>query len=213
MNSSPIENYVKSVDRHLRWRRFFEPRGLREIHDHLRDVSASLQREGCDPDEAQRLAIVRFGPPDRTAQSVIESNRGLAMMDWLSKRTLRVAGTLLVPAIALLGLSFLTFNFPCNESVQPGFRVCGVSFLQGLRPILVGPESNLPLLVLKFALTILAPLLAAVILLGTSSRFDLRRGEEGAVATLAFQLSRGRVLASLASLTVFAVVLVYQLAS
>jgi hypothetical protein len=213
MNGSPIDDYLRMVDRHLRWRRFLERRALREVRDHLSDVSKSLQQQGCDPDEAQRLAIGRFGPPDGTAQSVIESNRGLAMRDWLSKRALWVAGVLVLPAIALLGLSFLTFNFPCRESVQPGFQVCGLSFLQGLRPILVGPESNLLLLTLKFSLTILAPLLATVIVVGTSARFDLHRGEEGSVATVAIQLKRTHVVVAVASLIVFAVVLVYQLAS
>lgn len=213
MNGTPIDDYLTAVERRLRWRRRFERRGLREVRDHLSDVSGSLQRQGCDPHEAQRQAILRFGPADITAQAVVESNRGLAMMDWLSRRSLWVAGILLLPAIALLGLSFLTFNFPCRESVQPGFQVCGLSFIQGLRPLLVGPESNLLLMTLKFSLTILAPLLAAVIVIGASTRFDLHRGEEGAVATVAFRLNRARVVASGASLIVFMVVLAYQLAS
>lgn len=208
---SPVDDYMDSVNRALGWRVLFERRALREVRDHLEDLALSTRKTDRDSDSRQRLATHLFGSVEHTVEIIVESNRGLAMMKWLSARSSWVASVLLLPAVALLGLSFLTFNVPCRPGPQAGFDVCGLSFLQGLRPVLTGPESNLLLMTLKFALTVIAPMAAVLIFLVTQARWNVNRETEVSVAVV-LRVDRSRVLGALGSLVVLILVVGYQLA-
>jgi hypothetical protein len=72
-----------------------------EIRDHLTTAIEDLRRRGLDPDEAERVAIERFGPPEAILNGYeLEAN---VMTLWLSRvLALLAAVTTVVAAIIVI---------------------------------------------------------------------------------------------------------------
>jgi hypothetical protein len=66
VTTDPIEGYLDQLLGHLRGSAHDVRRILAETEEHLRDATAELEAAGVSEEEAQRLAIERFGHP-RTA--------------------------------------------------------------------------------------------------------------------------------------------------
>ena len=63
MTTDPIEAYLDQLLTHLRGSAHDVRRILSEVEEHLRDASAELVAAGASEEEAQRLAVERFGHP------------------------------------------------------------------------------------------------------------------------------------------------------
>ena len=68
MTTDPIEGYLDQLLTHLRGSAQDVRRILSEVEEHLRDATAELGAAGASEEEAQRLAIERFGHPRTVAR-------------------------------------------------------------------------------------------------------------------------------------------------
>ena len=68
MTTDPIEGYLDQLLTHLRGSAQDVRRILSEVEEHLRDATAELEVAGASEEEAQRLAIERFGHPRTVAR-------------------------------------------------------------------------------------------------------------------------------------------------
>ena len=68
MTTDPIQGYLDQLLTYLRGSAHDVRRILSETEEHLRDATAELVAAGASEEEAQRLAIERFGHPRTVAQ-------------------------------------------------------------------------------------------------------------------------------------------------
>ena len=68
MTTEPIEGYLDRLLTYLRGSAHDVRRILSEVEEHLRDATAELVAAGASEEEAQRLAIERFGHPRTVAR-------------------------------------------------------------------------------------------------------------------------------------------------
>jgi hypothetical protein len=68
VTTDPIEGYLDQLLTHLRGSAQDVRRILSEVEEHLRDATAELGAAGASEEEAQRLAIERFGHPRTVAR-------------------------------------------------------------------------------------------------------------------------------------------------
>lgn len=214
---SPIEGFISQLRELLGWRRWVERRAVIEIRAHLEDAAEHHLRLGATQEEAELRSIEDLGGIDEARRFVVESNRGLTLESFLRDRALVVAGMLSLPAILLLGLSFLTFNFPCREITSGGqlYEDCGMLSLQFLR----GPLGGLGLFGMppwwqwtQFVLTTLGPLAAGIVLLRTQVRTGLGRREGATTATVVIHSDRVLKLATVGAFALFIIVVAYKTA-
>jgi hypothetical protein len=152
---------------------------------------------------------------------VIETSWGLRMMRLFKMRLLMAAALLAAPGILLLGLSFLTFNFPCREATYRSMgemqtvEVCGVPALQAVRPLIgdVGFYGGSPWLQWSIQiLTVAGPLLAVLLILRSQLFFRKRETPQGTTAEVALSLDRVHMLALGTTMLVFLTVVAYKAA-
>jgi hypothetical protein len=174
-----------------------------------------------DPHEAQERAVQRVGTTAELTHWVIETSRGLRMMRVLKNRLLVTATLLAAPGILLLGLSFLTFNFPCREATYKSLgemqsvQVCGVPALQAIRPLIgdVGFYGGSPGVQWTIQiLTVAGPLLAVLLILRSQLSFRKGQTPHGASAEVAMSLDRVHMLALGGAMLVFLTVVAYRAA-
>lgn len=216
-----IDQLLIEVQARLGRSRFLGRRALAELRDHLDDSVAGQLARGIDQSRAEEHAAKQIGTPEELVTSVIDASRGLRMFHLLKRHLLAVVGVLAAPGVILLGLSFLTFNFPCRDLTYEHmgeidtYRLCGVRAFQGLRPLISevgfygGPAWA------KWMIHILAvtgPLFASLVLI--RSRTSIRRRETaGGTAEIAFAVDRKHMLALAATLSIFVTVVAYKAAS
>jgi len=68
VTTDPIEGYLDQLLTYLRGSAHDVRRILSEVEEHLRDATAELVEAGASEEEAQRLAIARFGHPRTVAR-------------------------------------------------------------------------------------------------------------------------------------------------
>lgn len=215
-----IDRLITDVQARLGLSRLLGRRALAELRDHLDDSVADQISRGVDQVDAEEIAVRQIGTPDELVTSVIDTSRGLRMVHLFKKHLLATAAALAAPGALLLGVSFLTFNFPCRDVTYEymgeinTFRRCGVPALESIRPLVsdVGFYGG-PAWV-QWTIHILAvtgPLLASLLLI--RSRLSLRRRQtaEG-TAEIAFALDRKHMLALAATISTFLVVVAYKAA-
>jgi len=96
-----IEGYLDQLLTHLRGSAHDVRRILSETEEHLRDATAELDAAGASREEAQRLAVERFGPPRTVARRF--SARPAAVAAELA-RTAVLLGAVGLVAIGASGL-------------------------------------------------------------------------------------------------------------
>lgn len=214
---SPIEGFLCELRRALGWRRWVERRALTELHHHLEDNAGAHAGQTSTREEAELRAIADLGGLAQARRFVVDSNRALFLEAALRDRVLLLAGVLSLPAVLLLGLSFLTFNFPCQQLRQGGevYEVCGMRVLQSLR----APLGGLGLFGMpqwwqwtNFISTTLGPLAAAIVLLKSQIHVDLQADEGSTSATIVVRSDRVRKLATVSALALSVVVIAYKAA-
>jgi hypothetical protein len=216
-----IEEVLAEVQVRLGVSRFLGHRALLELRDHLQDSVAKELTGGVDEVDAQETALRKVGTADQLAASVIETSWGLRMIRFFKTRLLMTAALLAAPGILLLGLSFLTFNFPCPEATYMSmgemgtFQICGVPALETIRPFISefgiygGPAW------LQWSIHILAvagPLLAALVILRSQLSFRRRETPDGTDAQITLSLDRSHMVALAATFFIFLIVVVYKAA-
>ena len=217
---SPIERLLSQVPDRLGLSRFLGRRAITELRDHLHDSVADQLARGVDRSAAEANAVQQMGTPDELARSVIDTSKGLTMVAFLKRHLLATVAVLAAPGALLLGLSFLTFNFPCRDLTYESMgklhtmKLCGVHALQDLRPLISevgfygGPAWA------QWTIHILAvagPLLASLVII--RSQLSLRREQtaEGTVE-IAFAVDRTHMFALAATLSIFLTVVAYKAA-
>lgn len=215
-----VDQLLREVKTRLGLSRFLGRRAVAELRDHLDDSVAHELSRGVDQVDAEKTAVQQLGSPDELVRSVIDSSVGLRMVHLFKKHLLATAAALAAPGVLLLGISFLTFNFPCRDMTYEymgdinTYRQCGVPALQSIRPMVSevgfygGPAWAQWTI---HILAIIGPLFASLLLI--RSRLSLRRRQtpEG-TAEIAFALDRKHMLALAATLSTFVVVVAYKLA-
>ena len=215
-----IEHVVMEVRARLGLSRVLGRRAIAELRDHLHDSVADQLSRGLDPSEAEKNAVRQMGTPDEVVASVIDTSRGLRMVAFLKAHLLATVAVLAAPGVLLLGLSFLTFNFPCQDVAYQSmgetttFRQCGVPALQTLRPLIseVGFYGG-PAWV-QWAIHILAitgPLFASLLIIRSQLSLRRRQAPEG-TTEIAFALDRTHMVALAATLSIFVTVVAYKAA-
>ena len=215
-----VDQLLRDVKTRLGLSRFLGRRAVAELRHHLDDSVADQISRGADQGAAEEIAVRQLGSPDELVTSVIEASGGLRMIHLLKKHLLATAAALAAPGVLLLGISFLTFNFPCRDvtyeyiGAPETFRQCGVPALESIRPLISevgfygGPAWA------QWTIHILAitgPFLASLLLI--RSRLSLRRRQTAEGTTeIAFALDRKHMLALSATLATFVVVVAYKAA-
>ena len=215
-----VEQLMSDLEGRLGLSRFLARRAIAELRDHLLDSVADQLSRGVDEPNAQEHAIRQIGIPGELVRTVIDMSGGLKMIHFLKKRLMVTAAVLAAPGAILLALSFLTFNFTCQEITYEYMgevitsELCGVRALEGLRPLISdvgfygGPAW------IQWAIHVVAvvgPLFASLLLV--RSMLSLRRTETtGGVAEIAFALDRKHLLALAGSLSIFVTVVAYKAA-
>lgn len=85
---APIDDYLARLRQALQRHGCEDARLIEEAREHLADGIDEGLRRGLTPEDAEREAFERFGPPEVIARSTVEERR--SMRNWLSA----VAGTL-----------------------------------------------------------------------------------------------------------------------
>lgn len=215
-----IEQLLEEVRARLGPSRFLGRRALLEMRDHLDDSVADQLSQGVDRSEAEENAAQLLGTPDELVRSVIDANRGLTMIAFLRRHLLATVAVLAAPGVLLLGLSFLTFNFPCQNVTQEYLgetnthRICGARALENLRPLVSDPGFYGGPAWAQWTIHLLAvigPLLATVLII--RSQLSLRRRQTpGRTAEIAFALDRAHMLSLGATLSLLLAVVAYKAA-
>ena len=215
-----IDQVVAEVAARLGLKRFLGQRALIEIRDHLQDSVADLISRGIDRGEAEQKALEQIGTPDELVRSVVDTSRGLRMLEVARRHLLITVGVLAAPGVVLLGLSFLTFNFPCREMTYEYMgqletqRLCGVPALESVRPLISevgfygGPAWAQWII---HILAVLGPLFASLLMI--RSQLSVRRSEAPErTVEIAFALDRTHMFALAATLSIFLTVVAYKAA-
>jgi hypothetical protein len=215
-----VERLLREVRTRLGLSRFLGRRALRELRDHLDDSVADQLSRGIGRDEAETDATLQIGTPDELMRSVIDTSRGLKMIAFVNRNLLATVAFLAAPGALLLGLSFLTFNFPCRDLTYGSagdmttYRVCGASALENVRPLISevgfygGPAWAQWTI---HVLSVMGPLVASMLIV--RSQLSLRRRTTPEETTeVAFALDRTHILALLATLSIFVTVVTYKAA-
>ena len=215
-----IDQLVTEVRARLGLSRFLGRRALTELRDHLHDSVAEQVSQGLDRSEAEENAVRQMGTPDELARSVIDTSGGLKMIAFLKRHLLATVAVLAAPGVLLLGVSFLTFNFPCRDVTYESmgemttFRHCGVPALETVRPLIseVGFYGG-PAWVqwTIHILAVMGPLLASLLIIRSQLSIRRRQAPEG-TAEIAFAVDRTHMLALAATLSIFLTVVVYKAA-
>lgn len=211
-----IDRYVAELSRRLGWRRLIERRALIEIRDHLESAARAHRGLGMSEVEAQEAAVEALGTVEQSVSAVVDSNGALRVLEMTKDRLVLIACALTLPGLILLGLSFVTFNFPCSQVEQEAalhvYQRCGVPSLQFLRPWLadVGLYGMATWYQLtQLAVTTLGPLAAAILLLRAQTHVR-SEGPDRTVVIVQPVVQRVVVLAL--ATTVFLAVSAYKLA-
>ncbi len=93
LSRSFLERYERELRRTVRSRRL-RRKIIDEADAHLRDCCDALERNGCPHDEAERLAVQRFGGAERLAAAWGESSASFQAFGWLLACTTGIAGGL-----------------------------------------------------------------------------------------------------------------------
>lgn len=217
---SKIERLLADVRGRLGSSRFLGRRALTELRDHLHDSVAHGVARGLDESEAEDAAVRQIGTPDELVRSVTATSRGLQMIAFLKRHRTAVVATLAAPGVLLLGLSFLTFNFPCREVVYEYMgrtnvdTLCGTPSLETLRPLIseVGFYGG-PAWVqwTIHVLAVMGPLAASLVILRSQVTLRRREAPERTIE-IAFATDRAHAFALAATLSIFLTVVVYKAA-
>jgi hypothetical protein len=214
-----IDRAVGEVRARLGLSRFLGRRALAELRDHLEDSVTDQLSRGVARADAEETAVRQVGTSEELVRSVIDTSRGLRMIHLLKRHLLAAVAVLAAPGVLLLGLSFLTFNFPCRDVTYEymggidTYRQCGIPALGALRPLISevgfygGPAwAQWTIHVLSVA----GPFLASLLII--RSQLSVRREAADGTAEIAFALDRNHMLALGAALSIFVTVVAYKAA-
>ena len=215
-----IDRLLSEVRARLGLSRFLGRRAVTELRDHLHDSVDDQLARGLDRSEAEENAVKQIGTPDEVVRTVVDASRGLRMAAFLRRHLLATVAVLAAPGALLLGLSFLTFNFPCRDATYQSmgemttFRICGARALENLRPLIseVGFYGG-PAWV-QWTIHILAvagPLLASLVIIRSQVSLRRRQATEQTLE-ISFALDRKRMFALVATLSIFLTVVAYKAA-
>ena len=106
MSPEPIEEYLDALLLELRGSPRTARRALREIEDHLRDMTRDGVAEGLEETDAARRAVERFGPPDVIAGQLGRAGATLGFVALVREvvASLVPVGAIFLVAIGLSGL-------------------------------------------------------------------------------------------------------------
>lgn len=212
-----IDQVLADVRTRLGLSHFLGRRALTELRDHLNDSVADQLTRGVERSKAEENAVQQIGTPDELVRSVIDMSGGLKMVAFLKRHFLATAAALAAPGVILLGLSFLTFNFPCRDITFEymgeihSYRDCGFATL---RPLISEPGLYGGPMWAKWTIHIVSvagPLLASLFLIRSRLSFRRRQTAEG-TTEIAFVLDLKHMLALAATLSTFVVVVAYKAA-
>ena len=85
MKAEKIERYVAELKSHLWWAGLANPRTLEEIEDHLYELTEEGLKKGLDFEEAQTMALSRFGSIHQVANQF-----SLERMGWIQRVLLTI---------------------------------------------------------------------------------------------------------------------------
>jgi hypothetical protein len=129
--SDRIASYVEQLERELRLRHAPRRRLLAEAEDHLRSASEELVEQGVKREEAERVAIERFGAAALVARSFAHayaSRSTKAALVWVISAFCAYAGAVL--AIVLTAPSWL-LDFPQGAPSMLALQVAFVALVLG----------------------------------------------------------------------------------
>src|SRR6185503_9441100 len=81
--AAPIDDYLARLRQELRRHGCEDARLIDEAREHLADDIDEGLRRGLTPEEAEREAFERFGPPEVIARSSLKERSG--MRNWLAR--------------------------------------------------------------------------------------------------------------------------------
>lgn len=215
-----IEELVAEVRSRLGISRFLGRRAITELRHHLHDSVADQLSRGLTRSDAEDNAVRQMGTPEELVSSVIDTSRGLRMVAFMKKHLLVTVAILAAPGVLLLGLSFLTFNFPCRDVTYESmgemdtYRICGTTALNSLKPLISEPGFYGGPSWAKWTihiLTSIGPLFASFLII--QSQLSLRRRHDGeSTVEIAFALNRTYMVALATTLAIFLTVVAYKAA-
>lgn len=215
-----IDQVLAEVQARLGLSRLFGRRALTELRDHLHDSVADQLSRGLDQSKAEENAVQQIGTPDELVRSVIDTSGGLKMITFLKRHLLATVALLAAPGVLLLGLSFLTFNFPCRDVAyesmgeMSAYRLCGTAALNSIRPLISEPGFYGGPAWVKWTihvLTVVGPLFASLLIIRSQLSLRRRQAPKDTVE-IALALDRTHMLALAATLSIFLIVVAYKAA-
>ena len=199
-----IEEYVAELGTHLRLRPEAAERFLAEVSDHLHSAAEQETAAGLGPQEAERLAVRRFGSAREIAFAAngawfglgVRSAAALARIGAVGALAV-IAGTLLAEVVARLTSTTAVFGLPAGASPSQS----SISHWLAVQPsahdwrTAAALENADDSLVLRGGAAVLLLVACAVVALACSRRYaPIRSRATLAAPALAFTLAAGGLL-------------------